>query len=112
MKENDLLMSLTGNVGRVAMMPANLLPAALNQRVCCITPKSSEICKQFIFYLLRTETFITSCIKSGKGVAQLNVSTEWLKSYRIVLPPKEEQIRIVIAVQNIMTKMDEILADL
>ena len=36
LEENDLLMSLTGNVGRVAMMPASLLPAALNQRVCCI----------------------------------------------------------------------------
>ena len=112
LKGNDLLMSLTGNVGRVAMMPAGLLPAALNQRVCCITPKSSEVCKEFLFYLLRTDSFITSCIESGKGVAQLNVSTEWLKSYRIALPPKDEQRRIVKAIQNIMTKIDKILADL
>ena len=112
LKGNDLLMSLTGNVGRVAMMPAGLLPAALNQRVCCITPKSSEVCKEFLFYLLRTDSFITSCIESGKGVAQLNVSTEWLKSYRIALPPKDEQRRIVKAIQNIMTEIDKILADL
>ena len=112
LEENDLLMSLTGNVGRVAMMTASLLPAALNQRVCCITPKSSEVCKEFLFYLLRTDSFITSCIESGKGVAQLNVSTEWLKSYRIALPPKDEQRRIVKAIQNIMTKIDKILADL
>ena len=112
LKGNDLLMSLTGNVGRVAMMPAGLLPAALNQRVCCITPKSSEVCKEFLFYLLRTDSFITSCIESGKGVAQLNVSTEWLKSYRIALPPKDEQRRIIKAIQNIMTKIDKILADL
>ena len=112
LKGNDLLMSLTGNVGRVAMMPTGLLPAALNQRVCCITPKSSEVCKEFLFYLLRTDSFITSCIESGKGVAQLNVSTEWLKSYRIALPPKDEQRRIVKAIQNIMTKIDKILADL
>ena len=112
LKGNDLLMSLTGNVGRVAMMHAGLLPAALNQRVCCITPKSSEVCKEFLFYLLRTDSFITSCIESGKGVAQLNVSTEWLKSYRIALPPKDEQRRIVKAIQNIMTKIDKILADL
>ena len=112
LKGNDLLMSLTGNVGRVAMMPAGLLPAALNQRVCCITPKSSDVCKEFLFYLLRTDSFITSCVESGKGVAQLNVSTEWLKSYRIALPPKDEQRRIVKAIQNIMTKIDKILADL
>ena len=112
LEENDLLMSLTGNVGRVAMMPVSLLPAALNQRVCCIKPKSSEICREFIFYLFRTESFLTSCIESGKGVAQLNVSTEWLKNYRVALPPKEEQRRIVKAVQNIMTQIDEILAEL
>ena len=112
LKGNDLLMSLTGNVGRVAIMPAGLLPAALNQRVCCITPKSSDVCKEFLFYLLRTDSFITSCIESGKGVAQLNVSTEWLKSYRIALPPKDEQRRIVKAIQNIMAKIDKILADL
>ena len=112
LEENDLLMSLTGNVGRVAMMPVSLLPAALNPRVCCIKPKSSEICREFIFYLFRTESFLTSCIESGKGVAQLNVSTEWLKNYRVALPPKEEQRRIVKAVQNIMTQIDEILAEL
>ena len=112
LEENDLLMSLTGNVGRVAMMPASLLPAALNQRVCCIKPKSSEICREFIFYLLRTESFLTSCIESGKGVAQLNVSTDWLKNYRVALPPKDEQRRIVKAAQTIMTQIDEILADL
>ena len=112
LEENDLLMSLTGNVGRVAMMPASLLPAALNQRVCCIKPKSSEICREFIFYLLRTESFLTSCIESGKGVAQLNVSTDWLKNYRVALPPKDEQRRIVKAAQNIMTQIDEILAEL
>ena len=36
LKKNDLLMSLTGNVGRVGFLPNELLPAALNQRVGCI----------------------------------------------------------------------------
>ena len=34
--ENDLLISLTGNVGRVALLPSAMLPAALNQRVACL----------------------------------------------------------------------------
>ena len=36
--ENDLLMSLTGNVGRVGMLQKEMLPAGLNQRVECIRP--------------------------------------------------------------------------
>ena len=34
--EGDILMSLTGNVGRVGILTNELLPAALNQRVACI----------------------------------------------------------------------------
>ena len=33
LREDDLVMSLTGNVGRVAMLSKTDLPAALNQRV-------------------------------------------------------------------------------
>lgn len=36
LQENDLLISLTGNVGRVALLPSAMLPAALNQRVACL----------------------------------------------------------------------------
>ena len=37
--EGDLLMSLTGNVGRVAVLEKEMLPAALNQRVACLRLK-------------------------------------------------------------------------
>ena len=43
LKKNDLLMSLTGNVGRVGFLPNELLPAALNQRVGCIRMTYSHL---------------------------------------------------------------------
>ena len=42
LKENDLLVSLTGNVGRVGLLQRELLPAALNQRVACLRLKSNR----------------------------------------------------------------------
>ena len=112
LKNGDLLMSLTGNVGRVGIMPENLLPAALNQRVCCIKPKNNDIDKMYLFYYFQTEQFIQDCIASGKGVAQLNVSTEWLKHYIIQLPPKEEQSRIVKTIDALFSIIDKITAEL
>ena len=112
LKNGDLLMSLTGNVGRVGIMPENLLPAALNQRVCCIKPKNNDIDKMYLFYYFQTEQFIQDCIASGKGVAQLNVSTEWLKYYIIQLPPKEEQSRIVKTIDALFSIIDKITAEL
>ena len=39
LEEDDMLMSLTGNVGRVAKLSKEFLPAALNQRVACLRIK-------------------------------------------------------------------------
>jgi type I restriction enzyme, S subunit len=36
LREGDLLTSLTGNIGRVAIVEASHLPAALNQRVASV----------------------------------------------------------------------------
>lgn len=41
LNENDLLMSLTGNIGRVAFLPGDALPAGLNQRVECIRTENN-----------------------------------------------------------------------
>ena len=43
LSENDLLMSLTGNVGRVGLLQKEMLPAALNQRVACIRIKDNNL---------------------------------------------------------------------
>ena len=80
---NDLLMSLTGNVGRVGILPNSLLPAALNQRVACIRENRSIVNKYYLFYLFQSNKFCSECIKSAKGVAQLNISTEWYKTSTI-----------------------------
>ena len=83
LKEGDLLMSLTGNVGRVAMLSGEMLPAALNQRVACLRLKDNSIDKKFLFHYLNSSIFENKCIKESKGVAQKNMSTEWLKRQEI-----------------------------
>ena len=46
----DILISLTGNVGRVAIITTEFLPAALNQRVACLRIKNEILLdKSFLF---------------------------------------------------------------
>jgi len=108
LKKNDLLMSLTGNVGRVGFLPNELLPAALNQRVGCIRMNEQFIHKKYLFYYFQTDTFRNDCITSAKGVAQLNISTEWLKRYLINIPPYAEQKRIVAKIEELFATIDKI----
>ena len=89
--ENDLLISLTGNVGRVGLIEKEMLPAALNQRVACLRLKTGKISKGYLFHILNSNYFEQQCINSSKGAAQKNMSTEWLKEFEIPLCSKEEQ---------------------
>ena len=92
LREDDLLMSLTGNVGRVAILKKEMLPAALNQRVACLRlKKSANVYKPYLFHLLNSDFFENQCIFSAQGIAQKNMSTEWLKEYQIPLYSIEKQ---------------------
>lgn len=119
LEEGDLLMSLTGNVGRVAILEKELLPAALNQRVACLRLKSNKITKSYLFHFLNSNFFEQQCIMASNGVAQKNMSTEWLKDYEIPLytPNQQEEIVTVLnAAQSILSsrrqqlqKLDELI---
>ena len=95
LEEGDLLISLTGNVGRVALLEKELLPAALNQRVACLRLKTDKISKRYLFHILNSNYFEQQCMQSSKGVAQKNMSTEWLKDYGIPLYSVERQAEII-----------------
>ena len=110
--EDDLLMSLTGNVGRVGFLPKEMIPAALNQRVGCLRGGEDVIDKKYLFYYLQSDTFKQDCLSCAKGIAQLNISTEWLKKYRIMLPPLSEQQRIIGKISSIFNLFDTITAEL
>ncbi len=92
LREDDLLVSLTGNVGRVGLVTKELLPAALNQRVACLRPKSSnKLNTRYLFALLNLDEFEKAAIEASSGSAQKNLSIKWLKSHRIAIPPIEIQ---------------------
>jgi len=104
--EGDLLISLTGNVGRVGILSKELLPAALNQRVACLRIDTEKIERKFLFSLLNKDDFENDCINASSGVAQKNLSTVWLSKYKIALPPIEIQKEIVEQIQVKQSAID------
>lgn len=95
LQEGDILMALTGHVGRVARMEAAFLPAALNQRVACLrVHPDSGMHAGFLYACLSSENFRQRCTEAARGEAQQNLSTEWLKAQMIPMPEMAEQQRI------------------
>ena len=107
LEEGDMLISLTGNVGRVAKLSKEYLPAALNQRVACLRIKDGvALDKAFLFNMLNSDYFEQQCIAASKGVAQKNMSTEWLKEYEIPMFSMVQQKVIA----SVLDKATELIA--
>lgn len=120
LRKNDLLVSLTGNVGRVGLLPEGMMPAALNQRVACLRIKDKyEIDKKYLFHLLNSNYFENACIESSNGAAQKNLSTNWLKKFCVPVPTSDEQkdiarifdsiIELIYLNKNHLEKLDELV---
>ena len=93
--ENDIMMSLTGNVGRVGRFPKEMLPAYINQRVCRIKSIDKKLDETYLFHFLNSDIFEREAIYASAGIAQLNLSTNWVADYIIPLPPLSVQKEIV-----------------
>ncbi len=106
LQENDLLISLTGNVGRCALVTRKFLPAYLNQRVCCLRVNEKIVLPKFLYYILNSKKFEFDCINSSQGIAQLNMSTEWLKKYNLEIPTIELQEKIINIFDKVYNNID------
>ncbi len=94
--EGDFLTSLTGNIGRVARVEQDHLPAALNQRVARLTVNDpSALDKDYFYYFLTSDLFREELSEVGHGAAQQNVSPLAIGRLTIPLAPLAEQRRIV-----------------
>ncbi len=92
LSEGDILLSLTGNVGRSGVLDVGMLPAALNQRVGAVKIRSRRVHSRYVFNLLNSDKFERDAIRNSKGIAQLNLSSKWVESYEIPLPFKNGEI--------------------
>jgi len=90
LRSGDILISLTGNVGRVAVINQAHLPAVLNQRVARLLVDSSLV-HSFIFNLMRSDVVQSAVLKMAKGAAQLNISTKDISDISVQVPPLAEQ---------------------
>ena len=92
----DILMSLTGYLGRVGRLDEMDLPAALNQRVAKVSVKSKAVLSDgFLYRVLDSRWFRDQVEVYGRGAAQQNVGTSDISKIKIPVPPLVEQRRIV-----------------
>ena len=105
LKENDVLFSIAGALGRVTVINKKYLPANTNQALSIIRLKEGHN-PFYVASILRSH-IVTDKIENLKtGVAQFNLSLEQIKDFEIPLPPLEKQQQIVAEIEGYQKIID------
>lgn len=102
LRAGDVLLSLTGNVGRVCIVIGeNYL---LNQRVAILIPVEKTN-RAFTYLFFRQTDFQNTLINISRGTAQQNLSPIETKNLEIVVPTKEILLRFGEAAAGVFETM-------
>ena len=99
LKIGDLLISMTGNVGRVCFVTES--HTVLNQRVGKLVVSDKHYAK-FVFNALNTPWFLKAMITAAKGGAQPNLGIKDIYEYELHCPSSIEEEK---AISNIIDDM-------
>ncbi len=106
---NDIIMSCSGTIGKLAMAPNDIEPGVINQALLRFRTTDKIIPK---YLLICLEEITDNFSKHGLGLQNLS-SVDSLKPIKIPVPTnKEEQIKIVKIVEKYNFEIEKIKSDI
>lgn len=112
LREGDIILSLTGNIGRVCLVYGDKY--LLNQRVAKLVPTKDEY-NSFIYFLFRESKFKNKLEMVSNGVAQQNLSPIEMGEIKIIFPANNymemfhENVRYIIETIIVLKNKNNIL---
>jgi len=104
LQENDILFSIAGTIGEIAIVKDTDLPGNVNQALAIIRDYDRSVLPNYLFYVLKS-TVVRKTIQKARGVALYNISLEDMKEMIIPVPSIEDQINIY----SILMKADTLI---
>lgn len=105
LKKDDILFSIAGAIGKVAIVNNEILPANINQALAIIRLKDNITNVRYLSKLLQSNLIKGQYEEEKKGVAQINLSLKNISELMIYLPSISEQQRIA----NELDKVSELI---
>ncbi|EIF6157714.1 TPA: restriction endonuclease subunit S [Clostridium perfringens] len=108
LKPGDLIVSCSGTVGKIAVIPEEAEEGVMNQALLKIQLDNRIILTKYFMYLFNSEPFISNVLDSSRGTAIKNIAaTKVLKEIGVPIPPLKEQQRIVNKIESLFEKLDK-----
>ena len=108
-KNNDLLITKDGTVGKIALTKDTPKQATLNSGVMLIRPKNKNYYEKFLFYILSSDQFWLwfSYINSGNTTI-IHLYQNSFDNFSFTLPPLNEQKKIAEFLDKKCEKIDRL----
>ncbi len=115
-KANDLLVSCSGTIGRIAKVPEGATLGVMNQALLKIRLKASRMLNHFFLNLWRSQPFERQVLGMTHGTGMKNMkSMQELKSINFITPPLSLQSQFAVIVGSVeqqKTRLRDHLAEL
>lgn len=108
---NDILISITADVGMVALVDTNIGEAYINQHVALARP-SDEVNPRFFAWLLASKPTKAQWKLLQRGATKVGLGLDDIRAVQLGLPPLAEQHQIVAEVEARTTAIDHLEAEL
>ena len=109
LKENDILITIAGTLGRTAIVTQQALPLNTNQAVAIIRLVNNRLINvKYLVYALNSPIIKSDLLAKSVDMAIPNLSLENIADCNISLPPLAEQKRIVDEIEKIFAVLDDI----
>ena len=92
LEKGDILFSIAGAIGRVAIVTEEILPANTNQALAIIRIDDEQVYLPYISMILTSPIVKRQFERKKQGVAQLNISLKDVNELEIPLPDRKQQI--------------------
>jgi type I restriction enzyme S subunit len=103
--ENDILVAISGSIGKWAIAHSGDLPIVLNTSIMRFRPLDEEALeRRFLFWFLLSNGFTGQAWGSSTGSAQSNVGPSHVKEFILPVPPISEQRRIVAKLDSLRAR--------
>lgn len=106
-RPNDLVVTITADLGRVGLIPADIGPAYVNQHVSLIRLKSPKNAA-FLAWYLASDAGQEQLLAGNRGATRAGLGLDDIKAVRVPVPSQTDQMTTIKRIQTALAWIDRI----